>query len=267
MQAKFEQMSLNQELIRVNEEIARRGRFDNFYASLAQSFARYGSLTERQTAALKRSLTQYHDRNEQFAARRAAEAPVVTAPMPTGRVTVTGTVVSFKYVESQFGSQLKMLVLADQGWKVWGTCPSALRATNILKGARVTFSAEVQPKEEAFGFFSRPTQASFIDEAPAAQAAPAPAPVAAPVAQPEALEPGDDFQRLIAQQKAARLEADKRQLQELRAEDDRRERKEAYRQEAQAKGLSAIIAQLKARNSDGSSLGSDYATTSWGELT
>src|SRR5215472_1256931 len=144
------------ELNRVIAEIANHGRVDNFYSSLAQAYRKYGSLTERQEATLKRSLTQYHDRNERVVAGRKAR--VVSSPIPTGRVTIIGEVVSTKYVETQFGGQLKMLVVAEQGWKVWGTVPSQLKCHGAnLKGLKVAFTAEVQPKEADFGFFSRPT--------------------------------------------------------------------------------------------------------------
>jgi hypothetical protein len=158
------QQALREELTRVIAELAARGRTDNFYSSLAASFERYGSLTERQEAALRRSLTQYAERQ----AERAAV--VVTSPMPQGRVEVTGTVLSTKYQESNFGGCHKMLVQSDAGWKVWGTIPSSLGYN--CKGLRVSFTATVEPKEAAFGFFSRPSKANVI-EAPVAPAAPA----------------------------------------------------------------------------------------------
>jgi hypothetical protein len=156
------QQTLREELNRVIAELAGRGRTDNFYSSLAQSFEHYGSLTERQEAALRRSLTQY------ALAERAAV--VVTAPVQEGRGVITGTVLSVKWQENNFGGSYKMLVQSDSGWRVYGTVPSGL-GTDI-KGLRVTFTATVEAKEANFGFFSRPTKASVIEAAPVAPAAP-----------------------------------------------------------------------------------------------
>lgn len=169
MQARFEQQSLKTELARVNQELAARGRTDNFYASLATSFERYGTLTERQTAALKASLTRYHDRAA--GQPQARPRPIIAAqPIPSGRVQIIGEVLSVKWQESNFSrsyrqcGSYKMLVRSDAGWKVYGTVAAGL-GTDGLKGCRVSFSAEITPKEADFGFFSRPTNASRLDQA------------------------------------------------------------------------------------------------------
>lgn len=175
-----EREELFRELVRVNTELAARP--DNFYTSLEASWRRYGSLTERQEAALVRSFASRAER----AAARAQEAAAVTSPVPTGRVTITGTVLSVKWQDSYFGNarygrntgSYKMLVRSDAGWKVYGTVASDL-GTDGLKGCRVTFTAKIEPKEAAFGFFSRPTGARRLDEAQP-EAAPAAAPLAAP---------------------------------------------------------------------------------------
>ena len=154
------------ELYRVIAELGQHGRFDNFYSSLAQSYRRYGSFTERQEAALKRSLIQYHERNESIVARRATRT--VTSPIPTGRVTIVGRVITTKWVENDFGGSLKMLVQSEQGWRVFGTVPSRLadllRDVKTPAGAKVAFTANVQPKEADFGFFSRPTGGAVLTE-------------------------------------------------------------------------------------------------------
>jgi hypothetical protein len=159
------QAILINELSRVIAELANHGRVDNFYSSLAQAYVKYGSLTERQEAALKRSLTNYHDRNERIVASRAAR--VVTQPIPTGRVVITGKVISTKWQASQYGDTFKMLVESEQGWRVFGTVPSRLSNRELTNGTKVVFTAEVQPKEADFGFFSRPTGGAVLtDEQP-----------------------------------------------------------------------------------------------------
>jgi len=79
-----------------------------------------------------------------------------------GRIEICGRVVSTKWVENNFsyhgGSVLKIVVRDNRGFKVWGTCPSAI-ASDVEKGTKVTFTATVtkSDKDEDFGFFKRPT--------------------------------------------------------------------------------------------------------------
>jgi hypothetical protein len=94
-------------------------------------------------------------------ARRAAVAASAEA-CPAGRVEVTGTVLSTKWVENKYGSTLKMLVEDRRGFKVFGSVPSALEN---VRGRSVSFTAALEPSQddEKFGFFKRPTKATFID--------------------------------------------------------------------------------------------------------
>ena len=77
-------------------------------------------------------------------------------------VEVTGTVLSTKWVENKYGSTLKMLVEDRRGFKVFGSVPSALEN---VRGRSVSFTAALEPSrdDEKFGFFKRPTKATFID--------------------------------------------------------------------------------------------------------
>jgi hypothetical protein len=71
--------------------------------------------------------------------------------------------------------KFKMLVRSDDGFKVWGTVPSALvdnwqaevsqqAEPEIQPNCRVRFVATVEPsaKDRAFGFFSRPSKAVLL---------------------------------------------------------------------------------------------------------
>ena len=180
MQATAE--TLREKLSRVNRELAAAGRRDEFYTSLENAWNRYGSLTERQEAALVRSFARADER----AATRATENAAIQSPMPQGRVTISGEILSTKWQDNRFGGAWKMLVRSDAGWKVYGTIPAGISSGTEfsvrfeeLAGNRVTFTATIEPKEPAFGFFSRPTNATVK---PSQEVAPAPAPVAAPAA-------------------------------------------------------------------------------------
>jgi hypothetical protein len=93
-------------------------------------------------------------------AAKAAESAGPVADVPEGRNVVTGTIVSTKVVESQYGTAYKMIVLDDRGFKVYCTQPSAISEAG--RGDRVSFTATLSRSDDdpTFGFGSRPTKAS-----------------------------------------------------------------------------------------------------------
>jgi hypothetical protein len=99
-------------------------------------------------------------RDEQKRIQKAEAAPI---PVNGERIIVTGDLLTLKEVESQYGITLKGLVLADDGWKVWGTIPAAIRG-EVNVGDRVRFTARVEPSSDdaTFGFFNRPTKAAVL---------------------------------------------------------------------------------------------------------
>lgn len=100
------------------------------------------------------------------ASREALKPP--KAPVPAGRVEVTGTVISTREEWSQYGTQFKALVEDDRGFRLWGNLPSAIYRAE--KGDRVTFVAALTASrdDEFFGFWKRPTKAAYLDEQEAA---------------------------------------------------------------------------------------------------
>jgi hypothetical protein len=73
---------------------------------------------------------------------------------PTGRQTLTGTIVSTKLVDGFYGTVTKVLVDCG-GFRLFGTLPATGCGT---RGAKVQWACTVEPKEAGFGFFSRPTK-------------------------------------------------------------------------------------------------------------
>jgi hypothetical protein len=123
------------------------------------------------------------EKQEADRAKARAERDAQRADLPAfeGRVTIIGTVLSTKCVDSQFGTTIKMLVEHETGWKVWGTIPAALGCVNqttvdqdgnklgwtqvaLSRGDIVQFDARVQKsdRDPKFGFFSRATKASLV---------------------------------------------------------------------------------------------------------
>lgn len=124
---------------------------NTFVQDVLSKLNQYGSLSERQVAAVIKSLA----RDLQMAATKAVEAVEVKGDAPVGRQTVTGVVLSVKQVEGYYGWQTKMLVKLTGNSRVWVTVPSK---TPVQSGDNVTFSAtfEVSKDDKSFAFGKRP---------------------------------------------------------------------------------------------------------------
>lgn len=122
-----------------------------FVQDVLSKLDRYGSLSDKQVAAVLSSLA----RDVEHAARKAAEATEVKGPAPEGRTTVTGLVLSTKDVEGDWGTTTKMLLKLSNNARVWLTAP---RSSDIFRGDTVTVTAtfEVSKNDPSFGFGKRP---------------------------------------------------------------------------------------------------------------
>lgn len=130
----------------------------NFADSLRDQFLRKVYLSPAQVASVRTSIV----RDQERAAKRAEDkawAEANAEDVPEGKATVVGEVLTLKWQDSQFGSTLKMLVKATQGFKVWGTVPSSLLGEDKLMAGtmvRVTATFERSKDDPKFGFFKRP---------------------------------------------------------------------------------------------------------------
>lgn len=125
---------------------------------------RYGSTSDKFVRAIMRDMVRTERREEERAAREAAEA-ATASPVVEGRITVEGEVLTTKWQESSYGygsEVLKMLVRDARGFKVWGTVPAAI--DNVERGERVRFTATVEASQDdpTFGFFKRPSKAEVV---------------------------------------------------------------------------------------------------------
>jgi hypothetical protein len=145
------------------EEKTLTGKWTAILQDMAWKVQKYGDLSDKQVAFARRMLGWLAEAEEKHAEREAATEAKIAAgvEVPEGRIVIEGTVLSTKWVESQFGSTQKMLVENEQGWKVWGSVPSSIE---VDKGTKVQFTATVErSKDDAlFGFFKRPAKASTI---------------------------------------------------------------------------------------------------------
>jgi hypothetical protein len=112
----------------------------------------YGELSPRQVECVISSMK----RDDEYAARKAAEALEPQGDAPSGRVTVIGTVVSIKEQEGYMPgtTTLKMLVKLENNSKVWLTCTD----DGIQRGDRIQVKAtfQVSDTDAHFAFGKRP---------------------------------------------------------------------------------------------------------------
>lgn len=133
--------------------------YNNFIDDLRSKLLRYGSLSDKQVACITRNITRDADR-----AAKQAERAANSGPAPTGRVEVTGTIVSVKWVENDFGGTLKMVTRFENGSAAWVTAPAKL--VNPKVGDVVTYTATFTPADDdpSFAFGKRPTGATYISQ-------------------------------------------------------------------------------------------------------
>lgn len=144
-------------------ERSRASRSLDILSDLAFKARKWGSISEAQRNLATKLVNDVTAKAEALEAREADTAAKVAAgvEVPNGKQTVEGTVVSTKWQDNDFGSTLKMLVVTDEGWKVFGTVPSSIE---VEKGTRVRFNATVSQSnnDPLFGFFKRPTKAQVL---------------------------------------------------------------------------------------------------------
>lgn len=124
---------------------------NSFVQDVLSKLNQYGSLSERQVAAVLQSLA----RDVETAKRKAVEATEVKGEGPVGRVTVTGEVLSVQQRETDFGTVTKMLLKLQNNAKAWLTVPAG---SGIERGQTVTVTAtfEQSRDDKSFSFGKRP---------------------------------------------------------------------------------------------------------------
>lgn len=149
-----------------------------------------GKMTDRQAAAAARAVERHEEREHRAQAEAARRESLLAsgATYPTGSVEVTGTVRSVQDRPSSYrynGTDWKVLVEADEGFKVWMTLPRTLidwanerRNEHLtqnpsgqdrgwsahLVGQRVQFTAALEGSKDdpLFGYGSRPKKARVL---------------------------------------------------------------------------------------------------------
>lgn len=150
-----------------DKEITENTTENWFVRDVAAKLRRYGELSERQIAAVRNAL----ERDKQRAIEQANKPPEpIAVAIPDtylGTVTLDATILGAKFVDSDFGSSLKALLLVvlpnsgvpGEAFKVWSTVPRAENGTIAeLKGRRIRWTGTLQRSADdpTFGIFKRP---------------------------------------------------------------------------------------------------------------
>ena len=101
---------------------------------IVAKLVRFGSISPAQIALVAKLTAEL--------AAPKVEVEVAPVPVTDERVEIIGKVVSFKTVESQFGTTLKMLVVTDKGWKVFGAVPAGVASATV--GTSITFHSRIE---------------------------------------------------------------------------------------------------------------------------
>lgn len=148
----------------VDYHVKREAQTHNTIRDIVHSVVKYGNLSEAKAKYLRHLLNYLTNelpaKVAKYEAKQAARLDV-----PTGKLTVTGKVVSIKWKDgyTRWDPQVKKAVIESaDGWRVYGTVPAAL--LDCVKGDVVEFNATVERSDDDrhFGFYKRPTKPKFV---------------------------------------------------------------------------------------------------------
>ena len=145
-------------LLEEHPELVTAMESDNsFIKDVMRKFKRYAELSDRQIAAVKTALV----RDAEWEVKKAAEQKQMESAKdaPSGRIEITGEILSIKYRDSFYGGGFKITIKTTDGWKLWVSRPSALKEVEI--GDTVSMTAMVTPSNDdpKFAFGKRPSKA------------------------------------------------------------------------------------------------------------
>lgn len=98
---------------------------------------------------------------------KKAEELALLADVPNeGRICVRGKILSSKVKDTPYGYVTKLVLMSNEGYKVYGSAPSKIEA-DCSVGAEISFMAKVEPSDQdsKFGFWSRPTKPLLMNPA------------------------------------------------------------------------------------------------------
>lgn len=129
------------------------------------------TVTHRRTGIVASLISAYqrHLGNVEYKkVEKKRKDEAIPVPVTDDRIEITGTVISAKWKQTDFGSSLKLTINTTEGYRVWGSAPAALlRDGDTQPGDVVTFFATVvvSDDDKTFGFYARPSKAAYVSRA------------------------------------------------------------------------------------------------------
>lgn len=140
-------------------------RSNDFLTSVREKFLKYGTLSERQIAAVEKSYEYAEKRQINIARREAERAELIATGVkaPEGKALVIGEIVSVKLAKYGWGLTVKT---AD-GWAAWLRMPNGLAGEDApvnLRGKKIKFEATLtrSDRDDLFAFAKKPTNAAIV---------------------------------------------------------------------------------------------------------
>lgn len=137
--------------------IPEHSRKNDFIADVARKLRQYGSLSDRQIEAVRKSVI----RDAEFAAKKAADKARPKVDVPQGRFVLTGKVISRKVRDTEFGPVWKITIENSAGWRVWVSEPSSI-TTEVGDQVKLTATVTASNDDPSFGFGKRPAKAEVL---------------------------------------------------------------------------------------------------------
>jgi len=136
---------------------------DSFISDINNRFLQTGILSDRQIEAVIKAMPKADERKAKQAVWAAEKIALEAAGViaPEGRVEITGTIVSRKWHESDFGGSYKITIKSDEGWTVWMTEPSNVYP-EVTDRIRVTATLTRSDSDKLFAFGKRPAKAVIL---------------------------------------------------------------------------------------------------------
>lgn len=139
------------------------GQLNDYLNNLYAACARL--VTKPQHMGLVVSGVGSYQRDEAKRVEREVESAKPKVSVVEGRYEFTGKVISRKTQDGQWGTQYKMLVEVEVeggSYRVWGTEPANIEP-EVGDMVRLTATVVRSPRDESFGFYSRPAKASVLE--------------------------------------------------------------------------------------------------------
>jgi len=128
-----------------------------FLLSLYEQLKRNATLSPKQVASIRPAIEREREEVSRAKARQEEKSALLASGVqaPEGRGTYEVTLIATKWVENDFGGQLKMLVQHASGWKAWLSMPEALEA-EIGQQFAITATFTRSEDDSTFAYGKRP---------------------------------------------------------------------------------------------------------------